>query len=338
MNLSIDVTQILNLARSKIRRARDLKELNALKVEFLGRKGVLTRILKSLSSLPLEERRRLGQSANRARVSIEEMAKRKTEELLRDSKEKIYLDPTMPGQKPAIGHLHIISQLIEELVQIFRQVGFGVADGPEIETEENNFDLLNIPKDHPARDEWDTFWLAESANSKFKTQSSKLLLRTHTSPVQIRYMKVHKPPIQIIVPGRTYRYENEDASHSSVFYQLEGLMVDENITVSHLRGILEYFIRAVLGKDKKLRLRPSFFPFTEPSYEVDVYFKEKKKWLELLGAGMVHPQVLRNVGIDSDRYTGFAFGLGIERLAMVRYGIGDIRYFMGGDLRFLKQF
>jgi len=228
-----------------------------------------------------------------------------------------------------IGHIHPLTHVINDVAVIFTELGFSIARGPQIETEENNFDLLNIPDFHPARDMWDTFWLKGDM---------KTLLRTHTSPVQVRYMKEHTPPLRIVSPGKVYRYEATDATHEAQFYQFEGLMVDKKgeVTMAHLKGILEYFLSKFLGEKVEARFRPSFFPFVEPGVEVDVRFKGK--WLELLGAGMVHPKVLSNVGINPEEYQGFAFGTGIDRLAMVKYGIPDVRLSYQGDLRFINQF
>jgi len=230
------------------------------------------------------------------------------------------------------GHIHPISQAISEINAIFHEMGFAFAEGPEIESEKYNFDALNIPPDHPSRDLWDTFWL--------KPESSRQVLRTHTSPVQVRYMEEHGAPVRIIVPGKTYRHEATDATHEAEFYQLEGLVVDEGITLGHLKWTLEEFFSKFFGKDAEVRFRPSYFPFVEPGVEVDVRYERvgKSDWLEMLGAGMVHPKVLSNCGIDASKYQGFAFGMGIERLLLVRHGIDDIRHFHSGDLRFVNQF
>jgi phenylalanyl-tRNA synthetase alpha chain len=236
-------------------------------------------------------------------------------------------DVTIPGKKPEIGHLHPLTKVINEMADIFQSMGFEIVLGPEVETEYYNFDALNIPKDHPARDMWDTFWLCQK----------DLLLRTHTSPMQIRYMEKHQPPFRIVVPGRVYRYEATDSTHEIQFYQLEGLMIGKDITLANLRGVMEMFFKRLFGsKDLKVRFRPSYFPFTEPSVEVDL--RLGKKWLEIAGAGMVHPQVLKNVKINPNEWQGFAFGVGIDRVAMLKYKIDDIRLFYGSDLRFLKQF
>lgn len=236
------------------------------------------------------------------------------------------INVTAPGKRPSRGHLHPLTLVQNKAIDIFSSMGFEVAEGPEVETEYYNFDALNIPKNHPARDMWDTFWLK---NSK--------LLRTHTSPVQIRYMEANQPPFRIIAPGRIFRYEATDATHEAQFYQLEGLMVGKKITFANLKAVMETFFQEFFGeKDIKVRLRPSYFPFVEPGVEVDIKFKGK--WLEIAGAGMVHPKVLENVKIDPREWQGFAFGMGIDRLAMIKYKIDDVRLFYGSDLRFIKQF
>ena len=231
-------------------------------------------------------------------------------------------------------NIHILNQVISEIVLIFDKLGFEVAIGPELESEHYNFDTLNFPKNHPARDMQDTFWVKGSGREK---DGERLLMRTHTSPVQVRYMEKHSPPIRIIAPGRVFRNEATDATHEAQFFQVEGLLVDEHTSMAELKGVLSHFMKEFFGDDTEIRFRPSFFPFTEPSVEVDVKMKDGK-WLEVLGAGMVHPNVLDNAGIDSKKYKGFAFGVGIDRLAILKYGIPDIRMFYGGDLRFLSQF
>lgn len=239
---------------------------------------------------------------------------------------KKFIDVTAPGKKFERGHLHPLTFVQKKATDIFTSMGFEIAEGPELETEYYNFDALNIPQNHPARDLMDTFWIKNGR-----------LMRTHTSPVQIHYMEIHQPPFRIIVPGRVFRYEATDATHEIQFYQLEGLMVGKNITLAHLRGVMETFFREFFGsKDIEVRLRPSYFPFVEPGVEIDM--KYKRKWIEIAGAGMVHPKVLENVKIDPREWQGFAFGMGIDRLAMIKYKIGDIRLFYSGDLRFIKQF
>jgi len=247
------------------------------------------------------------------------------------------IDVTAPGKKPERGHLHPLTLVQNKINEIFSSMGFEIAEGPEIETEYYNFDALNIPKNHSARDMWDTFWLKAKANVAKKNANDAKLLRTHTSPVQIRYMEANQPPFRIIAPGRVFRYEATDATHEAQFYQLEGLMVGRNITLANLKAVMEVFFQKFFrSKDIKVRLRPSYFPFVEPGVEVDIWFKGK--WMEIAGAGMVHPKVLENVKIDPREWQGFAFGMGIDRLAMIKYKIDDIRLFYGSDLRFIKQF
>lgn len=324
-----NLKQILKEARAEIISA-DSSKYEQLKIKYLGRKSALSLILRSIKDLPSGARKEMGELGNRI--------KRETTQLLLDLKakqgangEKTDFDPTIPGIRRDLGRLHPITQAIDDLIEFFRGLGFSVADGLEVELEKYNFDLLNIPDDHPARDEWDTFWIKHQPGGKDNT-----LLRTHTSPVQLRYMQAHKPPIRIIAPGRVFRYEAENATHSSVFYQLEGLVVDKGITIAHLKATIDALSKHMLGPDAQIRLRPSFFPFTEPSFEVDIWFNGK--WLELMGCGMVHPKVLENGGINPQEYSGFAFGMGIERLIMPQRGVEDIRYFHQPNLDFLRQF
>lgn len=320
--------QILKDAQAEISSA-DFSKYEQLRIKYLGRKSALSLALRGIKNLPDKAKQEMGELGNRI--------KREIIQLLSDLKgiqtgdKKADFDPTIPGIMPELGRLHPITQIIDDLIEYFRGLGFSVAEGPEMELEEYNFDLLNIPDNHPARDEWDTFWIKRQEGAKDNT-----LLRTHTSPVWVRYMKKHTPPLRIIAPGRTFRYEAEDATHGSVFYQLDGLMIDKNITVANLKATIEVMVKHILGPDVKTRLRPSYFPFTEPSYEVDAWFNGK--WLELMGCGMVNPIVLKNGGINPDEYSGFAFGMGIERLIMLKYGIRDIRYFHQPNFDFLKQF
>jgi phenylalanyl-tRNA synthetase alpha chain len=308
----------------------DADALEQAKARYLGKAGALTELLKGLGKLSAEERPAAG-----ARINV---AKQKLEEALNAQRELIAgralearlaeesVDVTLPGRGRHAGGLHPVSRTMERIEQLFRSVGFEVADGPEIETDFYNFTALNQPENHPARSMHDTFYLADG----------KHLLRTHTSPIQIRYMEQHQPPIRIIAPGRVYRVDS-DATHSPMFHQVEGLWIDEQISFAHLKGVLIDFFRRFFENDNlKVRFRPSFFPFTEPSAEIDMSFGDG--WLEVGGCGMVHPSVLRNVGIDSERYQGFAFGLGPDRLTMLRYGVNDLRLFYENDLRFLKQF
>ena len=317
----------------------DEKELNDLRVKYLGKKGVITLSLKRVGSLSSEERPEFGRQVNEVKKILEEGIKAKKDELKEKAsldEKKYFFDPTLPGKRPARGTLHPITQVMDEVISIFTFMGFEVAEGPEIESDYYNFEALNIPKDHPARDMQDTFYITDD-----------IVLRTHTSPVQIRTMEKKSPPIRIIAPGKVYRCDS-DISHTPMFHQVEGLFVDEGISFAHLKGILKIFVHEVFGRDTALRFRPSFFPFTEPSAEVDVQcvickgkgcrLCSNSGWLEILGAGMVDPEVFKSVNYDSEKWTGFAFGMGIERIAMLKYGIDDIRLFFENDLRFLKQF
>ena len=328
----MDLKKLKIEAEKEIKKARSLKTLDDIFKKYLGKKGQITQAFATLKKLSERERKKIGKEANLVKIEIEKIIKEKSKELreeligLKIKKEGI--DISRPGKKLEVGHLHPLTQVRKEVEEIFQSMGFSVVEGPEVETEWYNFDALNIPKDHPARDFWDTFWLSQEA---------KLLLRTHTSPVQIRYMEKHNPPLRIIVPGRVFRHEATDASHEINFYQIEGLMVDKNISVANFKAIVEEFLRRFFKAKVEIRLRPSFFPFTEPSFEIDLK-RGKGEWLEIMGAGMVHPNVFRFSGINPEDWQGFAFGVGMDRLAMLRYKINDVRLFYNGDLRFLKQF
>lgn len=333
--------QIKAAAQKAIAEAADEKGIDDIRVRFLGKKGELTAILKQMGGLSPEERPIIGQLANKIRAELEE----NIESASKDFKEKAdelklkaeTIDITMPAEPAVTGKLHPLNTVLNDLIDLFQSMGFDVVDGPEVETDHYNFEALNVPADHPARDMQDTFYIAEN-----------LLLRTQTSAAQIRTMETRKPPIKIICPGRVYRADEVDATHSPVFHQIEGLVVDKGITMCDLKGVLEQFAREIYGKDTKVRFRPSFFPFTEPSVEVDVSCSEcggkgcrvckGAGWIEILGAGMVHPNVLRSCGIDPDVYTGFAFGIGIDRITTTRYKISDIRLLFENDKRFLEQF
>lgn len=333
--------QIKENALKELHDCLEGKGLDALRVKYLGKKGELTTILKQMGKLSAEERPVIGQMANEVRQTLEDAVARRQEELKakeldrRLASEK--LDITMPGKTRAEGGLHPLSIVQEDLIDIFRSMGFDVVDGPEIETDYYCFEALNVPKDHPARDMQDTFYLGEN-----------LLLRTQTSAAQIRTMEGRKPPIRIVCPGRVYRADDLDATHSPIFHQMEGLVVDKGITMCDLKGCLEQFVHEIYGPETKVRFRPSFFPFTEPSVEVDVSYSacggkgcrvcKGAGWIEILGAGMVHPRVLKGCGIDPDVYTGFAFGIGLDRLTTTRYKISDIRLLFENDQRFLEQF
>lgn len=323
--------------------AADLAALEKLKISILGRKGALTEILRGLSALPIEERKKTGEAANRLRQEMETLIAGREKELKEKSvsadleKSRAVISPLFAFPFPS-GHIHPIRQTIDSITKIFVSLGFSLAEGPEIETDWYNFEALNIPKDHPARDTQDTFYLKDS----------KDLLRTHTSPVQAHVMQNQKPPVRIIAPGRVYRNEATDATHSATFHQVEGLAVDENITFADLKGTLTLFIHRLYGSKTKLRLRPSHFQFTEPSAEVDVQcvmcggkgcrICKGSGWIEMIGCGMVHPNVFRAVGYDPEKYTGFAFGMGVERLSLIQYDVDDLRLFYENNLQFLKQF
>lgn len=329
------------------------EELNNLRIKYLGKKGEITAILKSLGELSSEERPIIGQIANDVRKKIEQSLNLKHEKLEKENlnlklKEE-FIDITLPGKRPRLGKKHVISQMIDELIQVFIGLGYKVAEGPEVELDYYNFEALNTPRDHPARSLQDTFYIESKPSDSFEKPDSKniVLLRTHTSPVQIRVMESTKPPLYIIAPGRAYRRDVSDPTHSPIFHQVEGFVVDKHITFGDLKGTLEVFVREVFGKDKKVRLRPHFFPFTEPSAEVDVSCVicsgkgcrvcKGSGWLEILGAGMIDPNVLRTVGYDSEEVSGFAFGMGVERITMLKYGINDLRLFFENDLRFIEQ-
>ncbi len=330
-------------ALSVLANVNDEKELEAIRIQYLGKKGELTAILKQMGSLSPEERPIIGQLANKIRSEIEGQIDATSEALKTKAIDAKLLeetvDVTMPGVKTEKGGLHPLNIVLDDMIDIFRSMGFDVVDGPEFETDFYNFEALNVPQDHPARDMQDTFYIAEN-----------LLLRTQTSAAQIRTMTTRKPPIRIICPGRVYRADEVDATHSPVFHQIEGLVVDKGITMCDLKGVLEQFAQEIYGSDTKVKFRPSFFPFTEPSVEVDVSCPKCKGedkscrvckgtgWIEILGAGMVHPNVLKHCNIDPEEYTGFAFGIGLDRLTTTRYKISDIRLLFENDKRFLEQF
>lgn len=321
--------------------ARDEAQLNNVRIKYLGRKqGKITAILKSLKDLPLEQRRQIAPLVQQMKLEVEKAIKFRMDNL---SLAAGYLnDITLPAKRVRAGRLHPLTETENEVRKIFSALNFSVIDGPEIESEYYNFDALNIPAYHPARDMWDTFWLKPS-DSKPKATNQKILLRTHTSPVQIRYMETHEPPFQIIAPGRVFRYEATDASHEINFYQVEGLMVGKDVSLAHFKFIVEEFLRKFFaGRQVEFRLRPSYFPFVEPGVEVDIKFVKGpgslgSQWLELMGAGMVHPRVFEAVHYNPYDWQGFAFGIGLDRLAMLKYKIPDIRLFYAGDLRLVTH-
>ncbi|APD09301.1 MULTISPECIES: phenylalanine--tRNA ligase subunit alpha [Thermus] len=344
----------LEEALAAIREAEDLEALKTLKARYLGKKGLLTEAMKALAHLPLEERKKRGQELNALKEALEraleEQAKALEEAALRAALERERLDVSLPGVRLFPGGLHPITLMERELVGIFQALGYEAVEGPEVESELFNFDALNIPEHHPARDMWDTFWLEGAyrvPGPLGEEAEGRLLLRTHTSPMQVRYMVAHTPPFRIVVPGRVFRFEQTDATHEAVFHQLEGLVVGEGITMAHLKGAILELAQALFGPEARVRFQPVYFPFVEPGAQFAIWWPEGEKWLELGGAGMVHPKVFQAVDAYRERLglppayqgvTGFAFGLGVERLAMLRFGIPDIRYFFGGRLKFLEQF
>ena len=305
-------------------------QLENWRVRYLGRKGDLTNVLRGISNLPIDDRKIVGSKANKLRILLEEeyqvnLSKIKSGNLdIQDA-----IDITLPGRKVKMGRLHPSTTMIREIIQAFNEMGFQTVEGDEIELEKYNFDMLNIPADHPARDQWDTIWIDSD-------QHDDLLLRTHTSPMQARVMEKNDPPVRVIVPGKCYRYEATDATHEWHFNQIEGLAVDTNITFADLKGTLYEFVKKIFGPSRKVRFRCDFFPFVEPG--VDMSIDWNGRWIEIMGAGMVHPKVLEAVGYDTEKYTGFAFGMGPERISMLQNEITDIRHFYSNDLRFLSQF
>ncbi len=332
-----NLTQIEEQAIESINNAENSSQLEQLSIKYLGRKGILTKFLRNISSLPVEERPLAGKNANLLKTKLESAFKKALSRIeASDDSSSPGIDVTLPGRHAVRGSLHPVTQVTQEVCDIFSRLGFDIAEGPEVETDYYNFEALNIPKYHPARDMQDTFYVSEN-----------IVLRTHTSPSQPRVMEKTAPPVKIIAPGKVFRCDS-DITHTPMFHQVEGLMVDKNVSFGDLKGILTTFVHQFFDKDTSLRFRPSFFPFTEPSAEVDIRcvmcrgkgcrICSKTGWIEILGSGMVHPAVFENVGYDTDKYTGFAFGVGMERLAMLKYGIDDIRKFFENDIRFLGQF
>ena len=332
---------IRSAAISALENSKVLSELEELRIQYLGKKGELTTVMKGMGNLSAEERPIIGQIANEVRSKIEAALEEKRaalEKAAADARiQKETIDVTMPGRKNSMGKRHPLTIVLDDLKDIFMGMGFTVAEGPEVELDYYNFEALNIPKDHPARDTQDTFYIDEN-----------VVLRSQTSPVQVRVMENQKPPIRIISAGRVYRSDAVDATHSPVFHQIEGLVIDKGITMADLKGTLEVFVKKLYGEETRLRFRPHHFPFTEPSAEVDIScfncggegcrICKGEGWIEILGCGMVHPKVLLNCGIDPEEYSGFAFGIGLERITMFRYGIDDLRLYFENDIRFLEQF
>ena len=332
--------QVLEIEKKAIQdlgEVRDLSELERFRIAYLGKKGLLTSLMKRLGDLSPEERPEAGQLVNRLKTDLTQRFEKARERILSIEEEGVsLLDVTLPGREPPRGHLHPITQVLREICQIFGRMGFRVVKGPNVELDYYNFEALNIPRDHPARDMQDTFYVSEN-----------VVLRTHTSPMQVRTMEKQAPPVSIIAPGKVYRRDS-DVSHTPMFHQVEGLLVDKGVTLGDLKGTLTTFVHQMFGRDTSLRFRPSFFPFTEPSAEVDIRCVicrgkgcrtcKNTGWIEILGSGMVDPEVYRFVHYDPEIYSGFAFGMGIERVAMLKYGIDDIQLFYRNDMRFLRQF
>ena len=339
--MDVKIKALLDQAKQEVAATRDLEQLASVKLSYLGKKhGQLTELLKEVSSLPVDLRPSMGKAVNAAKVEFNDLISshevKLQKILLAKRLQNETIDVTLPGRHRGRGSLHPVTQVTEFATHVLQSMGFSIEEGPEIEDEFHNFEALNIPSHHPARDMHDTFYFP-----------NKLLLRTHTSSVQIRCMEAQSPPIRIITPGRVYRADS-DHTHTPMFHQLEGLMIDEHSTFADLKAMVQGFLKALFGQDTNIRFRPSYFPFTEPSAEVDIEYQVvdrqsgeltgETSWMEVLGCGMVHPNVLANVGIDAERYTGYAFGIGLDRLAMIRYGISDLRTLFSNDLRFLSQF
>jgi len=341
----MDIDSIKKALEQDIGPADSAEALEELRLKYLGRKGLIPQLTSTIPGLPVQERGSFGKQVNELKNRVMALLDEKQRSLGQpDSQAQTSgVDISLPGICQDLGRRHPLTLIANEICDMFKKMGFSVVEGPEIESEYNNFTGLNIPMEHPSREAFDTFYLDVPAGSE-----GKYLLRSQTSTVQVRAMKTRKPPLAIVAPGRVFRPDAVDASHSFMFHQIEGLMVDENITFADLKGVLEFFAKGIFGQDIKMRFRPHFFPFTEPSAEVDISciickgkgcsVCGKKGWLEILGSGMVHPNVFRNVGYDPDKYTGFAFGMGVDRIAMLKYGINDIRLLFENDLRFLKQF
>jgi len=335
--LNKSIEQIQDDALSEIESAGDIEQVKAVIVRYIGRKGLITQYLRDISTLPAEQRPEAGKKANQVKKAIEAAAEKAFSKLAADAKDAAdAIDVSLPGRTSPKGSIHPVTRITRRICQIFERMGFDIAEGPEVETDYYNFEALNIPKNHPARDMQDTFYISEN-----------IVLRTHTSPIQVRFMEAHEPPVRIIAPGKVYRCDS-DLTHTPMFHQVEGLLVDEIVSFGDLKGLLTLFVQQMFDEKTDLRFRPSFFPFTEPSAEVDIQCVicrgegckvcSNTGWLEVLGCGMVHPAVFENVGYDTAKYSGFAFGMGVERIAMLKYGINDLRMFFESDIRFLRQF
>ena len=338
----MDLGQIEKEAENSISLVKNTSDLEKWRIKYLGRKSALSLFFNSLSKLPLAEKKKQGQKANTIRQLLSSLYKEKKADIESNASfSSDFIDITRPGEKMHQGHLHPLTLILRDITNSFQKMGFSIIEGPEIETEYYNFDALNIPAGHPAREMWDTLWVKPEANNK-----DKFLLRTHTSPMQVRFMETHQPPFRIIVPGKCFRYEATDASHEIQFHQIEGLMVGENISLSNFKAIIEEIVKDIFKQKVLVRFRSNYFPFVSPGVEVDIKLKqevrnkkqETNEWLEIMGAGMVHPDLFKRVGYATNRWQGFAFGLGVERIAMIKYHIDDIRLFFSSDIRFLEQF
>jgi len=339
----MDLGQIGKEAENSISLIQNTSDLEKWRIKYLGRKSALSLFFNSLSKLSLIEKKKQGQKANAIRQLLSSLYKKKKVDIENNSSfSSSFIDITQPGEKIHQGHLPPLTLILRGITDSFQKMGFSIIEGPEIETEYYNFDALNIPAGHPAREMWDTLWI----KPKDKSQKSKMLLRTHTSPMQVRFMETHQPPFRMIVPGKCFRYEATDASHEIQFHQIEGLMVGENISLSNFKAIIEEVVKDIFKQQVLVRFRPSYFPFVSPGVEVDIKLKQKvrskkqdtNEWLEIMGAGMVHPDLFKRVGYATNHWQGFAFGLGVERIAMIKYHIDDIRLFFSSDIRFLEQF
>ena len=344
------IDEITRSASAELDSLDDLEAVDQWRVSYLGRRGTLTTVLRSLSSLAVEDRRTIGALANQAKTTLEELLDERVRQISQASLVRAAnedrLDVTLPGRPALGGRLHPTTQIVREICDTFVAMGFGVVEGPEVEWDHYNFEMLNIPKGHPARDMWNTLWV----DYEDPAGENAMLLRTHTSPMQARVMESREPPIRVVVPGKCYRYEATDATHEWHFYQVEGLAVGEGITFANLKGTLYEFARKMFGEERRIRFRCDYFPFVEPGVDMSIdcfacqgegggcRICRDSGWIEIMGGGMVHPKVLEGVGYDTGKYTGFAFGMGPERIAMLKYGIDDIRHFYANDLRFLRQF
>ena len=346
----IEIDELKDRADAELRAVKNAGELEQFRIKYLGSNGAVKNLMKRLRDVPKEQKREFGQRANAVQDHVSTAFEAKQTEVSAGAGAATVMseDVTEPGKRPEIGNRHILMTVTDELTELFGRMGFSVASGPELEDEFHNFVALNIPQSHPARDPLDNYYVTlDTGEGKDRAGQGgrgggaseyARLLRTQTSTVQIRVMETQKPPIRVVIPGRVYRPDTHDETHLSMFHQLEALVVDENVTMVDLKSTIMQFVHAYFGKETKVRFRPSFFPFTEPSAEVDVYFEDKQRWVELGGCGMVHPNVFKACGVDPEKYTGWAFGFGIERIAMRKYAINDIRYFVENDIRFLKQF